>query len=55
MKIDRFNFREIFLGNLVSQAIKKPSHENPIDTIKDLIDQNVTIVEVEHLFFEKII
>ena len=38
-------FRELFLGNLVSQLMKIPQFEDPINTVQDLVQRNITIFE----------
>ena len=43
-------FREVFLGNLVTQLMKIPQFEDPINTVQDLVDHNITIFEYEYLF-----
>ena len=40
-------FREIFLGNLVSQIMKSPQFEDPINTVKDLVERNITVFQYE--------
>ena len=46
MIILKFKFyRELFLGNLVTQLMKKPQFEDPIDTLKDLVERKITIFQ----------
>ena len=33
------------MGNLISQLMRIPQHENPINTVQDLVEHNITIFE----------
>ena len=43
--------RELFLGNLVTQLMRKPQFEDPINTVNDLVDRNITLTQID-LFFD---
>ena len=45
-----FVIRELFLGNLISSLMRIPQFEDPIDTVKDLVDQNITIFSDRRMF-----
>ena len=38
-------FREVILGNLVSQVMRQEEFEDPIDTVSDLVDRNIIVLE----------
>ena len=42
--------RELFLGNLVSQLMKIPQFEDPINTVQNVVDNNITIFMEKRLF-----
>ena len=44
------NFREIFLGNLVSQVITTPQFEDSIETVEDFLKQNMTLFSYRSSF-----
>ena len=47
---DDLIFRELFLGSLVSQLMKIPEPGEPINSVQDLVKQNITIFEYDYLF-----
>ena len=42
--------RELFLGNLVSQLLRRTTYEDPIDNVKDIADNNITIVQIDYFY-----
>ena len=46
----RLFFRELFLGNMVTQLMKIPQLDDPINTPKDLEKSNITIFKEYYIF-----
>ena len=48
--ISDYFFRELFLGNLVSQLMKIPQFEDPIKNVTDVVNRSITIFEKDYIF-----